>query len=125
MSSGALLRGPGGSGEGTVCGHSSCTSLWSWLLSPQLLVPPGSEGFPPPAPALCTASQTHLEPLAAPFLAAGALSKPSWGSSLAFPAPLTGNERTVAGGMQGGSWMLPFMFLAQHPCTGEPKGFAP
>lgn len=50
---------------------------WSWLLSLQLFITLGSEGLPPPAPNLSTASQAHLEPLAAPFLAVGALSKPS------------------------------------------------
>lgn len=57
----------------------------------------GSEGFPPPAPDISAASQAHLEPLAAPFLVVGALSKPSWGSSLAFPAPLTASHRWDVG----------------------------
>lgn len=65
-----------------------------YLLSLQLFITLGSEGFPPSAPnQLSTASQAHLEPVAAPFLAVGALSKPSWGSSLAFPACLTASHR--------------------------------
>lgn len=85
VSSGALPRGPGGSEEGTVCGHSSCHHYCHY----SCLFPQAQRVSHP----LLLTSQTHPEPLAAPFLAAGALSKLSWGSALAFPAPLTGNER--------------------------------
>lgn len=78
-------------------------SVWSQLLyvplvmvmSLQLFAPPRTEGFPPPAPNLCTASHTHLElPHSwswSPF------KEDPWGSSLAFPAPLTASPGWDAG----------------------------
>lgn len=88
--SGALLRGPACCGVVTAPVHPPM----SWLLSLQLFVPlPEVRGIPAPAPDISAASQAHLEPLAAPFLVVGALSKPSCGSSLAFPVPLTASHR--------------------------------
>lgn len=82
-----LLKGPVDVGRGQCVVTAPAHPPWSWLLSLQLFVPLGSEGFPPPAPDLSAASQAHLEPLAAPFLAAGALSKPSWGVFSGIPSP--------------------------------------
>lgn len=117
---GILLRGPGGSGEGAVCGHSSCTSPLVMVIycHSSCLLPWGQRGSHP------------LLPISSPLPARHILSQwlpHSWQlvPFQSLPGGLLWHSQLlllpVIGRMPAGSQILPFSFLAS--LQGRAKGF--